>query len=132
MGRLIQWTHKKQHLDFNAKVVNSENMKLLAETLEAKTKGICEKLLERSLDDEDWTRMKLPTSLGGMGIRAVTSQLETSFDIAMKKTRKQAERIEKSLAGKERDCTSWKFERERDTKCGTELKKLDTKTGERQ
>ena len=32
-------------LDFDAKVVNSKKMKPLAETLEAKTKGICEKLL---------------------------------------------------------------------------------------
>ena len=59
--------------DFDAKVVNSKKMKPLAETLEVKTKGTCEKLMERSLDDDDWTRMKLPTSLGGMGIRAVTS-----------------------------------------------------------
>ena len=59
-------------LDFDAKVVNSKKMKPLAETLEAKTKCICEKLLERALDDVGRTRMKLPTSLGGMGIRAVT------------------------------------------------------------
>ena len=64
-------------------------MKPLTETLEAKTKSICEKMLERVLDDDDWTRMKLPTSLGGMGIRAVTSQLETSFEITVKKTRAQ-------------------------------------------
>ena len=70
--------------------------KPLAETLEIKTKCICEKLLERSLDDDDWTRMKLPTSLGEMGTRAVTSQLETSFEITIKKTRTQADRIEKS------------------------------------
>ena len=100
-------------LGFDAKVVNSKNMKPLAESLEAKTKCICEKLLERSLDDDDWTRMKLPTSLGGMGIRAVTSQLETSFDITVKKTRKQAERIEKSLTGKQGDYTSRECERER-------------------
>ena len=35
--------------------------------------------LRDHIDDDDWTSMKLPTSLGGMGIRAVTSQLETSF-----------------------------------------------------
>ena len=52
-------------LDFDAKVVNSKKMKPLAETLEEKTKGIFEKLLERALDDDDWTRMKLPTSLDG-------------------------------------------------------------------
>ena len=34
------------------------------------------KMLERALDDDDWTRMKLPTSLGGMGIGAVTSRQE--------------------------------------------------------
>ena len=71
-------------------------MKPLAETLEAKSKCICKKILERSLDDDDWTRMKLPTSLGGIGIRAVTSQLETSFGITVKKTRTRADRIEKS------------------------------------
>ena len=98
-------------LDFDAKAVNSKKMKPLAETLEAKTKGICEKLLERSLDGDDWTRMKLPTTLGGMGIRAVTSQLEASFDITMKKTRKQAKRIEKSLTGKQRDYRNWDRER---------------------
>ena len=69
--------------------------------------------------------MKLPTSLGGMGIRAVTSQLEISFDIAAKKTRKQAERNEKNLTGNMKV-------KEKDTKCGTERKTLDTKTGERQ
>ena len=74
-------------LDFDAKVVNSKKMKPLAETLEAKTKCICEKLLERPLDEDDWTRMKLPTSQG-------TSQLETSFEITAKKTRAQADRIE--------------------------------------
>ena len=90
-------------LDFDAEVVNSKEMNPLAETLEAKTKCICEKLLERALDDDDWTRMKLPTSLGGMGIRAVTSQLETSFEITVTKTRAQADRIEKCLAGKQRE-----------------------------
>ena len=99
-------------LDFAAKVVNSKKMKSLVETLEAKTKCICEKLLERALDDDDWTRVKLPTSLGGMGIRAVTSQLETSFEITVKKTRAQADRIEKSLTGKQRD-TSWESGTER-------------------
>ena len=59
-------------------------MKPLAETLEARTKCICEKLLERALDDDDWTRMKVPTRLGGMGIRAVPSQLETLFEITVK------------------------------------------------
>ena len=34
--------------DFDAKVVNSKKMKPMAETLDAKTKCICEKLLERS------------------------------------------------------------------------------------
>ena len=88
-------------LDFDAKVVNSKKMKPLAETLEAETKCNCEKLLERALDDDDWTRMKLPTSLGGMGIRAVTSQLEASIGITVKKTRTQADRIEESLTGKQ-------------------------------
>ena len=78
-------------LDFDAKVVNSKKMKPLAETLEAKTKCICEKLLERALGDDDWTS------------KAVTSQLETSFVITVKKTKAQADRIEKSLAGKQRD-----------------------------
>ena len=76
-------------------------------------KYICEKLLDRSLDDDGWPRMKLPTSLGGMGIRAVTSQLETSFEITVKKTRTQADRIEKSLTGKQTDYTNWQCERGR-------------------
>ena len=87
-------------LVFDAQVVNSKKMKPLAETREAKTKCICEKLQE---SDADWTRMKLPTSLGDMGIRTVTSQLETSFEITVQKTRAQPDRIEKSLAGKPRD-----------------------------
>ena len=55
-------------LDFDAKVVNFKRTKPLTETLEAKTRSICEKLLEKPLDEDDWTRMKLSTSLGGMGI----------------------------------------------------------------
>ena len=82
--------------------------------MEAKTKCICEKLLERALDDDDWTRMQLPTSLGGTGIRAVTSQLETSFEITVKNTRAQADRIEKSLAGEQKD-----------TRCEAETGKLE-------
>ena len=82
-------------LDFDAKVVNTKKLKPLVGTLEATTKCICEKLLERALDDDDWTRIKLPTSLGGLGIRAATSQLETSFEITVKKTRTQADRTEK-------------------------------------
>ena len=93
-------------------------MKPLAETLEANTKCICQKLLERALDDDDWTRMKLPTSLGGMGIRAVTSHLETSFEITVKKTRAQADRIEKKWQEhkKTRDVNL----RLQNSKCGTE------------
>ena len=87
--------------------------------MEAKTKCICEKLLERALDDDDWTRMKLPTSLGGVGIRAVTSQLETSFGITVTKTRAQADRIEKCLAGKERETRAANVG-QKNMKCGTE------------
>ena len=86
-------------------------MKPLAETPEVKSKRICEKLLERSLDDDDWTKMKLPTSLGGMGIRAVTSQLETSFEITVKKTRTQADSIEKRLMEQIRVSQDSRFER---------------------
>ena len=68
--------------------------------LEPKTRDICEELTERPLPDDDWTRMKLPTSLGGMGIRAVTSQLEVSFDVTERKTSAQAVRHEKSVEGK--------------------------------
>ena len=52
-------------LDFDAKVVSPKKLKPLAETLEAKIRDICEKLTERPLRDDDWTSMKLPTSLGG-------------------------------------------------------------------
>ena len=55
-------------LDFDAKVVSPKKLKPLAEKLEAKTRDICEKLTERSLQDDDRTRMKLPTSLGEMRI----------------------------------------------------------------
>ena len=44
--------------------------------------------------------MKLPTRLGGMEIRAVTSQMEVSFDTTKEKTRAHAERIERNLTGK--------------------------------
>ena len=47
-----------------------------------------------------------------MGIRAVTSQLETSFEITVKKTRTHADRIEKCLTGRQRDYTSWESGRE--------------------
>ena len=87
-------------LDFDAKVVSNVKMRPLAGTLKAKTRDICEKLFERSLTDDDWTRMKLPTSLGGKRLRAVTSQLEVSFDTTKKKTRDHAERIERNLTGK--------------------------------
>ena len=105
-------------LDFDAKVVNSKKMKPLAETLEAETKCICEKLLEKPLDEDDWTRMKLSTSLGGLSTRAVTSQLATSFEITVKKTRAQADRIEQSLSGKQKD-----------TRCESETAKLETWDG---
>ena len=38
--------------------------------------------------------------------------MESSFDVTMKKTRTLAERIERSLTGKQRDITSWTSERE--------------------
>ena len=72
-------------LDFDAKVVNPVKMRPLARRLGERTKKICESLLERSLDEDMWTKMKLPTSLGGMGIREVTSQLEISFEINKEK-----------------------------------------------
>ena len=53
-------------VDFDAKVVSPKKLKPLAETPEAKTRDICEKLIERFFDD-DWTIMQLPTSLCGMG-----------------------------------------------------------------
>ena len=59
-------------LGFDAKVVRPKEPKPLAESLEAKTTDICEKLTEKSLQDNDWTRMKLLRGLGGIGIRAVT------------------------------------------------------------
>ena len=86
-------------LDFDAKVVHPEKMRPLAKRLGERTKKICESLLERSLDEDVWTKMKLPTSLGGMGIREVTSQLEISFEITKRKTAQQSERIAKSLVG---------------------------------
>ena len=69
-------------LDFDAKVVNPEKMEP-----------------ERSLDENVRTRVKLPTSLGGMGIREVTSQLEISFEITKRKTAQQSGRIARSLTG---------------------------------
>ena len=89
-------------LDFDAKVVHPEKMRPLARRLGEGTKRICERLTERSLDGDTWTRMKLPTSLGGMGIREVTSLLEISFEITRRKTAQLTEIIAKSLSG-ERD-----------------------------
>ena len=86
-------------LDFDAKVVHPEKMRPLARSLGERTKKICESLLERTLNEDMWTKMKLPTSLGGMGIREVTSQLEVSFEITKRKTSQQSERIAKSLTG---------------------------------
>ena len=86
-------------LDLDAKVVSPKKLRPLAERLEAKTRDICKTVTERILLDDDWTRMKLPTSLGGMCTRAATSQLEVSFDTTTKKTRAHAERIERKLTG---------------------------------
>ena len=44
--------------------------------------------------------MKLPVSLGVMGTRAATSELEMSFDTTKKRTRAHAERFERNLTGK--------------------------------
>ena len=88
-------------LNFDAKVVSPKKLKPLAETLEAKTRDMSEKLTERPLHDKEWTRMKLPTSLGEMGIRAVTSQLEVLHETTKKKTKAHAERIERNLTGKQ-------------------------------
>ena len=96
-------------LDFRAKEVCPRKVRPLAVNLEPKTRDICEELTERPLPDDDWTRMKLPTSLGGMGIRAVTSQLEVSFGVTEKKTSAQAVRHEKSVEGK-RDFPEWRRE----------------------
>ena len=82
-------------LDFDAKVVGLEKVRLLAAQLEAKNERHMREADGETLPDEDWTRMKLPTSLGEMGIRAVTSQLEVSFGVTEKKSRAQAVRIEK-------------------------------------
>ena len=86
-------------LDLDAKVVSQKKLRPLAETLEEKTRDTCKIVNERILLDDDCTRLKLPTSLGGMGIRAATSQLEVSFDTTTKKTRAHAERIERKLTG---------------------------------
>ena len=43
----------------------SQETEPLVEDFGRITRDICEKLTERSLPDDDWTRMKLPTSLGG-------------------------------------------------------------------
>ena len=57
--------------------------------------------------------MKLPTSLGGMGIREVTSQLEISYDVTRRKTAQQSERIAKNLTGE------WGEHTHSKEKCGT-------------
>ena len=88
-------------LDFDAKVVHPEKMRPLAKRLGERTKKICESLL----DEDAWTRMKLPTSLGGMGIREVTSQLAVSYEISKRKTAQQSERIANSLVGRRDEIT---------------------------
>ena len=94
-------------LDFDTKVVSPKKLRPLAETLEAKTRDM-RQLAKRALQYDDWTRMKLPMSLGGMGIRAVTSQLEISCDTTMKKTKNQAKRIEWKLTGKREHLSEWR------------------------
>ena len=42
-----------------------------------------------------------------MGIRAVTSQLEISYDTTMEKTKNQSERIERNLTGKQKHLSEW-------------------------
>ena len=88
-------------------------MNLLARKLGDETNKICERLTERALDGDTWTRMKLPTSLGGMGIREVTSQLEISYDVTKRKTAQQSERT-KNLTGKRTSTHTAKS-----MKCGT-------------
>ena len=111
-------------LDFDAKVVHPEKMRPLATKLGERTKKICESLLERTLDEDVWTRMKLPTSLGGMGIREVTSQLAVSYEITKRKTARQSERIAKCLVGR-RDEISF------DSGLGAVVDSLDVKQEER-
>ena len=71
--------------------------------------------MERSLDDDDWTRMKLPTSLGADGHQGsdLAAGKKPRLISRGMKTRKQAERVGKSLTGKQGDYTSWECERER-------------------
>ena len=69
--------------------------------------------------------MKLPTSLGGMGIRAATSQLEVSFDTTTKKTRAHAERIERKLTG-EREYSDDTTESEGNELHGTHTTQIKT------
>ena len=65
--------------------------------METQTRDTCEKLRERPLQDDDWTRLKLPTSR----IQSVTSRLEVSCDTRKKKTKTHADRIERNLTGKQ-------------------------------
>ena len=46
-----------------------------------------------------------------MGIRAVTSQLKVSHDTTVRKTRNQAERMERNLTGKRDHFSEWKEDR---------------------
>ena len=58
-----------------------DKLRPLAE-IGSKNRDICEELTgQQSLPDENGTTMKLPSRLGGMGIRAVTSQVQVSYGL---------------------------------------------------
>ena len=93
-------------MDFDAKVVHPEKMRPLATRLGEKNEENRRVPCSRRTPDEDtWTRMKLPTSLGGMGIREVTSQLAVTYEITKRKTAQQSERIAKCLVGRHDEIT---------------------------
>ena len=75
--------------DFDAKVVSPKKLRPLADTLQAKSSDICEKLTETSLLDDDWTRF------GWAGYPSGNLAAGSLFHPTTKKTRAHTERIKR-------------------------------------
>ena len=71
--------------------------------LEEATSAISEKLLDRLLGDDDWTRVKLPTALRRLGLASTETLMKIVFALTEKKTVPQTERTEADLR-----CRIWR------------------------
>ena len=107
-------------LDFDAKVINSKKMKPLAETRWRLKRNAsarnCWREHSTTMTGPEWNCRRV---LGSMGIRAVTSQLETSFEITVKKTSAQGTELRKVWQGDKKKTRNVNL-RLQNSKCGTE------------